>query len=227
MGEISPAQFIPVAEESGVNVSLGNWVLREAVSQCAQWKARGLPLVIAINVSSLQFQQADFVDSVAAVLQEHAFPPARLELELTESILIQDVDETLKRLDALARLGVKLAIDDFGTGYSSLSYLKRFPIHKLKIDRSFVSELPDHESDAAIVSAIISMAAALRLRVIAEGVETNEQRIFLRSAGCDEYQGFLCAPALAPLAFEELAFTIGLAHQPGDFKLTQPPSSLA
>ena len=227
MGEISPAQFIPVAEESGVIVSLGNWVLREAVSQCAQWNARGLPLVIAINVSSLQFQQADFVDSVAAVLQEHALPPARLELELTESILIQDVDETLKRLDALARLGVKLAIDDFGTGYSSLSYLKRFPIHKLKIDRSFVSELPDHESDAAIVSAIISMAAALRLRVIAEGVETNEQRIFLRSAGCDEYQGFLCAPALAPPAFEELAFTIGLAHQPGDFKLTQPPSSLA
>ncbi len=226
MGEISPAQFIPVAEESGVIVSLGNWVLREAVQQCAQWNARGLSLVIAVNVSALQFQQADFVESVAAVLREHALPPACLELELTESILIQDAGEALKRLDALSRLGIKLAIDDFGTGYSSLAYLKRFPIDKLKIDRSFVSELPDHESDAAIVSAIINMAAALRLRVIAEGVETNEQRLFLRAAGCDEYQGFLCAPALAPLAFEELAITIGLAHQPGDFKLTAPSTDL-
>ncbi len=225
MGEITPAQFIPIAEESGLIVNIGNWVLREAIRQCANWNAKGLSIVIAVNVSALQFQQSDFVAGIAAVLQEHALPPHRLELELTESILIQDVDETLKRLEALARLGVQLAIDDFGTGYSSLAYLKRFPIHKLKIDRSFVNDLPDDDSDTAIVGAIISMAGALGLRVIAEGVETDEQRVFLISAGCDEYQGYLCAPALDPAAFEELAITIGLAHQPGEFILTAPPGN--
>jgi len=225
MGEITPAQFIPIAEESGLIVNIGNWVLREAIRQCANWNARGLSIVVAVNVSALQFQQSDFVEGIAAVLQEHALPPHRLELELTESILIQDVDETLKRLEALARLGVQLAIDDFGTGYSSLAYLKRFPINKLKIDRSFVNDLPDDDSDTAIVGAIISMAGALGLRVIAEGVETDEQRVFLISAGCNEYQGFLCAPALDPIAFEELAITIGLAHQPGKFILTAPPGN--
>jgi diguanylate cyclase (GGDEF)-like protein/PAS domain S-box-containing protein len=225
MGEIAPAQFIPIAEESGLIVNIGNWVLREAIRQCASWNAKGLSIVIAVNVSALQFQQSDFVAGIAAVLQEYALPPHRLELELTESILIQDVDETLKRLEALARLGVQLAIDDFGTGYSSLAYLKRFPIHKLKIDRSFVHDLPDDDSDTAIVGAIISMAGALGLRVIAEGVETDEQRVFLISAGCNEYQGYLCAPALDPAAFEELAITIGLAHQPGEFKLTAPPGN--
>jgi diguanylate cyclase (GGDEF)-like protein/PAS domain S-box-containing protein len=225
MGEIAPAQFIPIAEDSGLIVNIGNWVLREAIRQCATWHAKGLSLIVAVNVSALQFQQVDFVAGIAAVLQEHALPPHYLELELTESILIQDVDETLKRLEALARLGVKLAIDDFGTGYSSLAYLKRFPIHKLKIDRSFVNDLPDDDSDAAIVGAIISMAGALGLRVIAEGVETDEQRVFLISAGCDEYQGFLCSPALDPGAFEELAITIGLTHQPGNFTLTAPPGN--
>lgn len=204
LGDIPPAQFIPVAEESGLIVGIGNWVMQEAVRQCAHWNAKGLALVMAVNVSALQFQQADFVASVARILHEHALPPALLELELTESLLIHDVDETMKRLAALAAIGVNLAIDDFGTGYSSLSYLKRFPINKLKIDRSFVNDLPDDESDAAIVNAIIHMAGALRLTVIAEGVETTLQRDFLIAAGCNEYQGYLCAPALDANAFEEL-----------------------
>jgi diguanylate cyclase (GGDEF)-like protein/PAS domain S-box-containing protein len=215
LGEIAPAQFIPVAEETGVIVSIGHWVMQEAVRQCAAWNAKGLSLVMAVNVSALQFQQVDFVDSVARVLRAQALPPNLLELELTESILIQDVGETMKRLEALSALGVRLAIDDFGTGYSSLSYLKRFPIHKLKIDRSFVNDLPTDESDAAIVDAIIRMAGALRLTVIAEGVETEIQHDFLVAAGCDEFQGYLCAPALDAVAFEEFTIAHGLANQPG------------
>jgi diguanylate cyclase (GGDEF)-like protein/PAS domain S-box-containing protein len=223
LGEISPAQFIPIAEESGVIVSIGNWVLDAAVRQCAAWNAKGLALVMAINVSALQFQQVDFVERIAQALRTHDLPPNLLELELTESILIHDIDETMRRLQSLAALGVSLAIDDFGTGYSSLSYLKRFPIHKLKIDRSFVNDLPDDESDTAIVNAIIQLAAALHLKVIAEGVETLSQRDFLIAAGCDEYQGFLCAPALDPYALEDLAIAQGLASQPGEFRLA--PSS--
>ncbi|MEW6164852.1 MAG: EAL domain-containing protein [Pseudomonadota bacterium] len=224
LGEIPPAQFIPIAEESGLIVGIGQWVLREAVRQCAAWNTKGLSLVVAVNVSALQFQQADFVDSVARALHEHALPPALLELELTESILIQEVGETMKRLEALATLGVRLAIDDFGTGYSSLSYLKRFPIDKLKIDRSFVNDLPDDESDAAIVNAITHMAGALRLTVIAEGVETELQRDFLLAAGCHEYQGYLCAPALDAIAFEELAIARGLASQPALHQPAPPPA---
>ena len=224
LGEVPPAQFIPVAEETGLIVAIGQWVMREAVRQAAVWNAKGLPLTMAINVSALQFQQADFVDSVAAVLNEHGLPAHQLELELTESILIHEVDETMRRLAALAALGVQLSIDDFGTGYSSLSYLKRFPIHKLKIDRSFVNDLPADESDAAIVDAIIRMAGALRLRVIAEGVETDAQHRFLIGAGCDEYQGYLCAPALDPAAFEELAIARGLARQ-GIKPMPLPPAA--
>ncbi len=205
MGEISPARFIPVAEETGVIVAIGDWVLRESVRQAALWHEQGLPLNIAVNVSALQFRQADFIDRVARVLSEFALPPAALELELTESILIQDAEEVSKRLDALAALGVKMSIDDFGTGYSSLSYLKRFPLHRLKIDRSFVDDLPENESDAAIVTAIINLGRSLRLRVIAEGVETELQREFLLTAGCQEMQGYLCSPALPAEKFFEFA----------------------
>jgi EAL domain-containing protein (putative c-di-GMP-specific phosphodiesterase class I) len=152
------------------------------------------------------------------VLSLHGLPPQSLELELTESILIQDAEETLRKLQALATLGVQLAIDDFGTGYSSLSYLKRFPIHKLKIDRSFVQDLPDDESDTAIVNAIIQMAKSLHMKVIAEGVETIEQSDFLIAAACNEYQGFLCTPALEAGKFEDFALRHGLANQSGAFK---------
>jgi predicted signal transduction protein with EAL and GGDEF domain len=200
LGDVSPAQFIPVAEESGFIVTLGDWVLAEAVRQAAVWQDQGRPLVVSVNVSALQFQQANFVDRVADVLESAGLQPGLLELELTESILIQDVEEALSRLRQLERLGVRLAIDDFGTGYSSLGYLKRFPIGKLKIDRSFINGLPADESDAGIVRAIVSMARALRLQVIAEGVETDLQRRFLLAAGCDFYQGYLFAPALDPQA---------------------------
>lgn len=203
LGEVSPTQFIPVAEESGVIVAIGNWVMQTAIRQAAQWNNNGRTMRVAINVSALQFQQANFVDCIAAALQEHQLQPHCVELELTESILIRDVEEALKKLQSLAKLGVNLAIDDFGTGYSSLSYLKRFPIYKLKIDRSFIDDLPDDESNVAIVNAIIQLAHALKLRVIAEGVETEDQRQFLHSLHCDEMQGYLFAQAMSAEEIEK------------------------
>jgi EAL domain-containing protein (putative c-di-GMP-specific phosphodiesterase class I) len=169
----------------------------------ALWHQRGYSLPVAVNVSGLQFQQLQFVDRVRSVLASSNVPPSLIELELTESFLVRDADETLQRLQALDRLGVRLSIDDFGTGYSSLAYLKRFPVGKLKIDRSFVSGLPDDQTDAGIVRAIVQMAGALSMKVIAEGVETEPQREFLRNAGCEEFQGFLFAPALDSVSFED------------------------
>ena len=202
LGEMSPNEFIPVAEESGFIIAIGDWVLAQAVKQAAVWRANGLPIPVSINVSALQFQQPDFAERVARELKAADLPPQLLELELTESILLHDAQDALHRLEALAELGVLLAIDDFGTGYSSLGYLKRFPIGRLKIDRSFVSQLPEDASDVAIVNAIIQLGRALNLRVIAEGVETEPQRQFLLDAGCDEFQGFLYAPALDSSSFE-------------------------
>jgi diguanylate cyclase (GGDEF)-like protein len=202
LGEVAPGEFIPVAEDSGFIVPIGDWVLRSAVSQAAHWHARGLKLLVSVNVSALQFQQPGFVEGVAQALRDAGLPAAGLELELTESMLVHDAQEALLRLDALAQLGVKLAIDDFGTGYSSLSYLKRLPVNRLKIDRSFVKGLPDDESDVGIVNAIISMGRALHLQTIAEGVESEAQRRFLKRAGCEQFQGFLFARALDVPAFE-------------------------
>ncbi|HEU4458011.1 MAG TPA: EAL domain-containing protein [Methylibium sp.] len=201
LGIIPPGEFIPVAEESGFIVALGDWVLQEAVAQAARWQAEGRPVRVSINVSALQFQQLDFVERVAAVLASAQLPSEWLELELTESILVRDANEALQRLRALDALGVQLAIDDFGTGYSSLGYLKRFPIKKLKIDRSFIKGLPGDASDAGIACAVIQLGRALNLRVIAEGVETPAQRDFLRRNGCHEYQGWLFAPALEAAQF--------------------------
>ena len=203
LGDVSPGRFIPVAEASGFIVALGDWVLSQAVRQATLWHQRGHSIPVAVNVSALQFQQAQFVDRVANVLAVSGLPPHLLELELTESILVNDAAEALLRLGALAGLGVRMSIDDFGTGYSSLAYLKRFPIHKLKIDRSFVQGLPAERSDAGIVRAILQMAQALGMSVIAEGVETEPQRQFLHEAGCHEFQGFLFAPALDSLSFEQ------------------------
>jgi diguanylate cyclase (GGDEF)-like protein len=202
-GEVGPAHFIPVAEESGFIVEIGEWVLRRAVAQAAAWAASGSAITVSVNVSALQFRQPGFVDGVAAVLREAGLAPQALELELTESILIQDAQDAMLRLQALAQLGVKLAIDDFGTGYSSLAYLKRFPIGRLKIDRSFIGGLPHEQSDVAIVQAIIQMGRALRLQIVAEGVETEAQRGFLEAAGCEVFQGFHFAPALDAVAFGE------------------------
>ena len=202
-GDISPAEFIPLAEESGFVIAIGDWVLREAVEQAAHWLSRGLRMPVAVNVSALQFQQANFVDNVAAALHDAALPASMLELELTEGVLLGDAEDGLKRMRALAALGVTLSIDDFGTGYSSLAYLKRFPIQRLKIDRSFVQGLPGDASDVGIANAIVQMGRALGLQVIAEGVETEAQRDFLAQAGCHEFQGYLFAPPLRPEEFEQ------------------------
>jgi diguanylate cyclase (GGDEF)-like protein/PAS domain S-box-containing protein len=204
LGAVPPATFIPLAEESGFIIAIGNWVMGEAVRQATLWQNLGRPVVISVNVSALQFQQPDFVERVADSLRSVGLAPALLELELTESILIKDANEALSRLHALAALGISLAIDDFGTGYSSLAYLKKFPISKLKIDRAFVMGLPEDESDRAIVSATVAMARALKLEVVAEGVETTAQRDYLRSLECESFQGYLCSPGLPAAEFEQL-----------------------
>ncbi|MES2947551.1 MAG: EAL domain-containing protein [Pseudomonadota bacterium] len=208
LGNVSPATFIPLAEESGFIISIGNWVLLEAVRQAQVWQSVGQPVVVSVNVSALQFQQGDFVERVASAIDDAGLDPTLLELELTESILIKDINETLARLHALAALGVSLAIDDFGTGYSSLAYLKKFPISKLKIDRAFVMGLPGDEGDRAIVGATIAMARALKLTVVAEGVETGAQHDYLQGLQCEAFQGFLCSPGLAAADFERLYTTL-------------------
>ena len=219
LGEVSPARFVPVAEDSGFIVALGDWVLSQAVRQAALWHQRGHDIPVAVNVSALQFQQAQFVDRVASVLAVSGMPAELLELELTESILVHDAEDAMHRLHALAALGVRLSIDDFGTGYSSLGYLKRFPIGKLKIDRSFVAGLPGDDSDAGIVRAILQMARALGMKVIAEGVETEAQRQFLLDAGCDEFQGWLFAPAMDSLSFEQRLPAPAAARRGGRIRL--------
>ena len=208
LGNVSPATFIPLAEESGFIISIGNWVLAEAVRQALIWQESGRAVVVSVNVSALQFQQGDFVERVAHALEDAGLDPALLELELTESILIKDIHETLTRLQALAALGISLAIDDFGTGYSSLAYLKKFPISKLKIDRAFVMGLPEDEGDRAIVAATIAMARALKMTVVAEGVETIAQHDFLHGLQCEAFQGFLCAPGLPAQELEDLYATL-------------------
>jgi len=190
-GLISPARFIPVAEESGLIVPIGVWVLREACRQAVAWQREGLPgLTMAVNLSAVQFKRGDVEQSVLRALEESGLSAQLLELELTESILIQNAEGVLASLKRLKQLGVKLSIDDFGTGYSSLSYLKRFDIDKLKIDQSFVRDLGSDEDDAAIVRAVIQMAHGLNLKTIAEGVETVEMLESLCRFGCDEAQGY-------------------------------------
>ena len=192
LGLVRPGDFIPVAEETGLIVPIGDWVLRSACLQNQAWRSAGYPSVhVAVNIASPHFRQGGLVASVAAALKESALDPALLEVELTESMLMHNVDATLITLSQLKDMGVRLAIDDFGTGYSSLSYLKRFPLDTLKIDRSFVKDLPHDPEDAAITRAIIAMAHSLKLAVVAEGVETAEQLAFLQQHGCEVVQGFL------------------------------------
>jgi diguanylate cyclase (GGDEF)-like protein/PAS domain S-box-containing protein len=204
LGPVSPGVFIPLAEESGFIITIGAWVMEEAVRQAALWQQAGTPITVSVNVSALQFRQPDFVDRVADAIRNAGLKAELLELELTESILVQDADEALGRLNALSALGVRLAIDDFGTGYSNLAYLKKFPLQKLKIDRSFIQGLPGDESDLAIITAVTSLGHALRLEVVAEGVETEAQREQLVKLQCDHYQGFLCAPGLPAAEFARM-----------------------
>ncbi|MHB1619641.1 MAG: EAL domain-containing protein [Sulfuricella sp.] len=205
LGLVSPARFIPVAEESGLIVPLGEWVLRTACAQNKAWQRAGLkPISVAVNLSARQFRQPNLVEVVAGILRETELDPAHLELELTESLVMHNVEVTIATLGRLKAMGIKLSIDDFGTGYSSLSYLKRFPIDMLKIDQSFVRDITTDPSDAAIAKTIISMAHDLQLRVIAEGVETEEQKSFLQQRHCDEMQGYFFSKPVPAVDFEVL-----------------------
>ncbi len=191
-GAVGPNRFIPVAEDSGLIVPIGEWALREACRQAKAWHAAGWPeLTMAVNLSAVQFRRGDLFAALSQTLAETGISAGCIELELTESIMIQDADDTLAKVHTLKELGVQLSIDDFGTGYSSLSYLKRFAVDRLKIDQSFVRGLPENRDDSAIVRAVIQMAKSLRIEVIAEGVETEEQARFLLQAGCDKAQGYL------------------------------------
>jgi EAL domain-containing protein (putative c-di-GMP-specific phosphodiesterase class I) len=182
---------VPLAEDSGLIVPIGKWVLNEACRQAAAWHRSGAAgLVVAVNLSAVQFRRADLFETVAAALHDSGLPAECLELELTESILIADTDNVLASVRSLKQLGVRFSIDDFGTGYSSLAYLKRFDVDKLKIDQSFVRELPGDANSAVIVEAIVRMASSLGLKTIAEGVEDEASLAFLRAQGCDEVQGY-------------------------------------
>jgi EAL domain-containing protein (putative c-di-GMP-specific phosphodiesterase class I) len=197
-GLISPVEFIPVAEESGLIVEIGEWVLKSAVDQFRVWRGAGVPVVpVAVNLSARQFHRTDIVGTVDAVVRDAGLAPGELELELTESMSVQYPERSAELMARLRGLGCTLSIDDFGTGYSSLSYLKRLPVDKLKIDRSFVQDMHQSVESLAMVKAIIAMAHSLRLEVIAEGVELEEQLDALRAAGCDQIQGFYYSKPLS------------------------------
>ncbi|MGF6112294.1 EAL domain-containing protein [Pseudomonas sp. ADAK2] len=201
-GWVYPSDFIAVAEDSGLIVPLTKWVMAQACRQACIWKTAGLPKIcISVNVSAIDFRQRDFVESIELILKQTGMDPTLLELEITEGVLMQNVDATVTALNRIKALGVRLAIDDFGTGYSSLSYLRRFPIDVLKIDQSFIRGLSRDSSDAALVSAIISLGKSLKLTVIAEGIETLEQLDFLKAHHCEEGQGYYFSKAVAPDAF--------------------------
>lgn len=204
-GLVSPAEFIPLAEETGLIIPLGEWVLRTVCKQNKAWKDAGFPpLYISVNLSARQFKQKNLTEMITQILKDLNLDPQLLKLELTESIVMENADATIKILKELKELGIQLSIDDFGTGYSSLSYLKRFPIDTLKIDQSFVRNIATDPNDAAITTAVITLAHNLKLRVIAEGLEEEEQLVFLRSQQCDEIQGYLLSRPLPVEAFTEL-----------------------
>ncbi len=205
MGMVSPIEFIPLAEESGMIVLMGEWGLRAACEQNKAWQEAGFPpLTMSVNISSLQFKQQNLTTVVAKILNDTRLDPRYLDLELTEGTVMQNAEDTIATLHSLKEMGIRLSIDDFGTGYSSLSYLKRFPLHTLKVDRSFVKDLTKDPDDEAITHAIIAMANSLGLKVIAEGVETEDQLRFLASRGCDEMQGYLFSPPLSASKITEL-----------------------
>jgi diguanylate cyclase (GGDEF)-like protein/PAS domain S-box-containing protein len=191
-GLVSPYRFVRLAEETGLIVPIGEWVLKSACAEAKAWQLAGMPeLKVSVNLSARQFRDSQLIRKIAGVLAATGLPPRLLELEITESVIMSHTDHTIGVLKRLTELGVRVSVDDFGTGYSSLAYLKRFPVHKLKIDHAFVRDITTDKDDAAIVQAIITLARTLQLRVIAEGVETAEQLKYLASVGCHEYQGFI------------------------------------
>jgi diguanylate cyclase (GGDEF)-like protein/PAS domain S-box-containing protein len=207
-GPVSPAQFIPIAEDCGLILPIGNWVLREACKQAQAWTHAGLTLAtMAVNISAMEFRDERFLDGVFAALKDTGLDPRSLELELTESVLMKRAESTESILKTLRARGVQVAVDDFGTGYSSLSYLRKFPIDALKIDQSFVRQITTAPDETTIVTAVISMGRSLKLRVVAEGVETQEELAFLQAHQCDEAQGYFFSRPLPPEQFAKLLAT--------------------
>lgn len=204
-GQVAPPRFIGLAEDSGMIVELGAWVMRTACRQVMAWRAAGLPPIqVSVNVSPRQFEERRLIERVAATLAETGLPPDALELEVTETLIMRDLNQAVAKMRTLQQMGVSLSIDDFGTGHSSLSSLKSFPISRLKIDQSFVRELADNPGDQAIATSVIALGHKLKLRVIAEGVETEAQCEFLRAHGCDEMQGYLFSRPVAPARIAEM-----------------------
>ncbi|WKL00729.1 EAL domain-containing protein [Paenibacillus amylolyticus] len=202
-GSVSPAEFIPLAEESGLIVPLGEWVLREACAQNKQWQEAGYrKLCVSVNLSMRQFRHSHLLDNINGILKETGLEPVWLELEITESMTF-DKDRSFEQLRKIKEIGVHISIDDFGTGYSSLHYLKDLPIDRLKIDRSFVNEVMEDSNNAAIVSTITSMAHHLQLKVTAEGVENEDQMVFLRNQHCHEAQGYFFSKPIKAAEFEK------------------------
>jgi diguanylate cyclase (GGDEF)-like protein len=218
-GRMMPGDFIAIAEDTGLILPIGEWVVREACRQARAWQLQGLPFLrLAVNVSPTQFRQSGFSNMVREALEAHSLDPSYLEIELTEATLMSNAERSVAMLEQLSRLGILVAIDDFGTGYSSMTYLQRFPIDKLKIDRSFICDLDSNPDDASIVRAIISLAHSLRLKVVAEGVETAAQLEILRRMGCDQYQGYLHSPAIAAAEIPALVMPVKIpddAPHPG------------
>jgi diguanylate cyclase (GGDEF)-like protein/PAS domain S-box-containing protein len=204
-GLVPPGDFIPIAEDCGLIVPIGNWVLREACKQACTWVKEGLPpITMAVNISAMEFRDEDFLDGVFRILRETCLDPKLLELELTESVLMKRADSTQAILKTLRASGVQTAVDDFGTGYSSLSYLRKFPIDALKIDQSFIRQITTAPDETTIVTAVISMGRSLKLRVVAEGVETQEELAFLQARQCDEAQGYYFSRPVLPQQFAKL-----------------------
>jgi EAL domain-containing protein (putative c-di-GMP-specific phosphodiesterase class I) len=224
-GEVPPANFIPTAEETSLIIPIGLWVLESACAQLAAWAKRPerAHLSIAVNVSVRQFRDPGFIDEVVNAVRRSGIPPSKLKLELTESLLADNIDATIARMRNLKDMGVRLSVDDFGIGYSSLSYLKRLPIDELKIDRAFVKDILTDGNDAAIAGTIIGLCRNLGLEVIAEGVETPEQRDFLARQGCHRYQGYLFC---RPLPLPQLEAFLDAAQGAAPSALTPEPSSV-
>lgn len=226
-GEIPPAHFIPQAESSGFILELGRWVLDRALAQAAAWNDAGLELPMAVNVSALQLREAGFAEEVAQALERHAVAPGQLELELTESRLLEEDPTVRHNLERLGRLGVRLAVDDFGSGYCGLLLLRRFPMQRLKLDRSFVQQLPHSRTDAELVQAALRIAAALGAELLVEGVETPAQRDALQAAGCRAAQGYLCSRPLEAAQVPGFVAAARPAHRATRLLLPPMPAWLA
>jgi EAL domain-containing protein (putative c-di-GMP-specific phosphodiesterase class I) len=205
-GWVSPSEFIPVAEDTGMILAIGAWVMEQACLQVRQWQAQFGSMFLAVNVSARQFHDPELVRKISEICQRTHFPFDQMHLEITESTLVNDAELAADIMRDLVGLGFRLSLDDFGTGYSSLSYLKRFPVQKLKIDQSFVKDLPRNPDDGAIVKAIVTLARALDMKVLAEGIETDRQHAVLAAMGCDQGQGYFYSQPLWARDFESFVF---------------------